>query len=110
MSLIRTYEKNETEYQTLQLFATMVNRIALEEKVAIYMDIKDVYFDFGQDWLYTALITEDLRNGTTWQSLCPSDYELILKTDSITKLKSMAWTCVNLYKEGESIALYEVYK
>lgn len=112
MSAIRIYNTRETEYQTLKLFADMVNAVAFEEKVGIYMEVHDTYFDYGQNWKYTTLLTEDFIEESRWQSFCPRDYELILNTDSIAKLKIMAIYYVEKYKEERNaiIDLYEIFE
>jgi hypothetical protein len=57
---------------------------------------KDVYFDAGQDWMYTALITTDTRTGDHWQALCPRDWELVVNCMDIVKIIEMA----NYYMEN----------
>lgn len=64
--------------------------------------IKDIYFDVGQQWMYTALITTDTRTGESWQSLCPRDWELVVNCMDIEKIIEMA----NYYME--TIGKHEV--
>ena len=80
----------------LTVFATAC--IAWNEKHHDYnhmVTIKDVYFDVGQEWMYTALITTDTRNGEHWQSLCPRDWVLVVNCMDIEKIIEMA----NYYME-----------
>lgn len=107
MNNIRIYNKEERQYKILKLFAEMVN----DNLTSGYMALEDIYFDMGQNWKYTALVThkEDGVFGS-WQSFCPRDYELILYTDSIAILEKMAkYYAEKLNENAKSIYLYEVF-
>ena len=113
MSKIKTYTANDIELHTLELFARFVN-VALSElgDERYSMRVKDMYFDFGQHWMYTGLITDDAQGlFGGWQSVCPRDYELILDTDSIEKLSQMAvYYATELMSGKISIHLYERFE
>ena len=107
MNNIRVYEKNERQYKVLKMFAEMVN----DNLTDGYLTVENIYFDMGQNWKYTALVTykEDGVFGS-WQSFCPRDYELILYTDSIAILEKMAkYYAEELKKEKTSVYLYKVF-
>lgn len=101
MSLIRIYERRTTEYRQLRYFATCVNDFCLEEKLPYYMDIKDMWYDLGADWMYTGLVTENLHDDRTWQSVNGRDYENILVSDSFSELEKWARDYVRNLKNGE---------
>ena len=107
MDNIRVYEKNERQYKVLKMFAEMVN----DNLTDGYLTLENIYFDMGQNWKYTALITnkeDGLFN--SWQSFCPRDYELILYTDSIAILEKMAkYYAEELNKGKTSVYLYKVF-
>lgn len=107
MNNIRVYEKNERQYKVLKMFAEMVN----DNLTDGHLTVENIYFDMGQNWKYTALITnkEDGLFGS-WQSFCPRDYELILYTDSIAILEKMAkYYAEELNKGKTSVYLYKVF-
>lgn len=87
-NLIKCYNEDSVEFLRLKIFRDVANKILLQNNHG--MQIKDIYFDFGQDWWYTALITKELSSGVSCQSFCPRDYELIVSCDSISKLMQMA--------------------
>ena len=109
--MIRVYEPTEIEYMKLRIFANFTN-IELDklgdEQHKVTID--DIYFDYGQGWKYTGLLTE--KNDSCWQSVCPRDYELILLTDSISKLQEMAkWYANKLVNNGSwRDVMYEVFE
>lgn len=86
MSNIRIYKEDEKQYRTLKLFAEMVNDFSK----TVTMKVENIYFDMGQNWWYSALVTYKKGTDDSWQSFCPRDYELILYTDSIAILEKMA--------------------
>lgn len=94
MSSIKVYSKDSMEYRKLKLFADMCNGKFREKEIRCYVTIETTYFDFGQDWKYTALITTEMF-GSSWQSLCPRDYENILLCDSISEMDRYAEKYVN---------------
>ena len=79
------------------------------------VDIKQMYFDYGQNWQYTGFCTTDTEetNGTlaSWQSLCPRDWELVVTETDINKILAMAWFYMdNLQKPyNERKSLYEKF-
>jgi hypothetical protein len=99
--------------KALQLFAEACTQWMGENKNFRYdVTIENVYFDAGQDWMWTTIIVNDEDDwGRSWQAFCPRDWELIVTCDSISKLTDMAWDfmdniakgniCVNLYKRFE---------
>jgi hypothetical protein len=115
MSKIKTYTVNDLELHTLELFARLVNTALSQLNDDRYsMRVKDMYFDFGQDWKYTGLLTTDEKSewgNDGWQSFCPRDYELILDTDSIEKLSQMAvYYATELVNGKISINLYNRFE
>lgn len=90
MSLIRVHKLGSAEYGKLKFFAEVANRQFLEMRRGFYIDIKDIYFDYGQNWMYTALITERFSDDSTWQSLCPRDYENVVASDSFSEIEAWA--------------------
>lgn len=104
MGNIRIYKEDEKQYRTLKLFAEMVTDFS---KTAT-MKVENIYFDMGQNWWYSALVT--YKDNDSWQSFCPRDYELILYTDSITILEKMARYYSEKVDESKiSIHLYEEF-
>jgi hypothetical protein len=65
----RTLQTNTREYKNLKAVASMLE--ALSPNGYKY-EVKDVYLDFGQDWMWTTII----RNNT--QILCPRDWKMIV--------------------------------
>lgn len=87
-NLIKIYGNDTVEYQRLKLFRDNANRLLYNASKAI--SIKEMYFDMGQDWMYTGLIFEDFKGNSSYQAFCPRDYKLIVSCDSISKIMQMA--------------------
>lgn len=101
MSMIREYNVDTVEYQKLRLFAEICNREFLEARSKFYVSVESTYFDYGQNWKYTALITEDFMRDSTWQSICPRDYEKILSSDSFSEIEVWAIYYANEIMKGK---------
>lgn len=80
----RVLTPDEKAYKNMQAVAKLLE--AVSPNNARYV-VTDVYFDFGQDWMWTTICRYDYRE---CQVLCPRDWEAIVKAESITDLASIA--------------------
>lgn len=94
-SKVKIYSIGSTERTRLEVFCMFVNNMTDDFRLVA----QDTYFDFGQDWKYTAIIYKD--SNTEYQAFCPRDWELILNTDSIEKLNEMATYYADMQTSGE---------
>ena len=77
MGVIRVYPKESTEYKRLELACKLFT--ALSPNGSVYK-LDDIYFDYGQDWMYTAPVTY-CKDGESFQSLCPRDYKKVVQNE-----------------------------
>ena len=87
---ITTYKMGSDEHKRLNLFARYLREISAEKYDKRYdFHVLDIYFDVGQDWMYTAVVAFDReeQNGVraSWQALNPRQHKEILSAD-VTKL------------------------
>lgn len=75
--MIRTYEHYEKEYEWLLCAAAALECASPN---GTKYNVEDVYFDFGQDWMWTTIVAYK-KDGTSWQALCPRDHDLICTRD-----------------------------
>lgn len=104
--MIKTYKHNTMEFQKLDTFCNIANSMLHGTKYMLYLD--DIYFDCGQNWMYTAILTHDINSDNEWQSLCPRDYKGLLMTDSFSEIANKAMfyakelcdgkICIDLFK------------
>ena len=106
--------ENFNNLMAMRVFVEACEQWNVENKNYRYqVYIKQMYFDYGQNWQYTGFCTVDTEetNGTlsSWQSLCPRDWELVVECMDINKLIAMAWFYMdNLQKPySERKSLYE---
>ena len=80
----RVLSKTEVDYQKLEVVARM-----LENKSAhkAHYVVKDVYLDFGANWMWTTIVREGYRE---CQVLYPRDWKNIVLADSFTELEKIA--------------------
>lgn len=81
--MIKIYERGSKEYKALEAAAALMS--ALDPRHNYY--VQTVYFDYGQDWMWTTICTEENYDGS-YQALCPRDHELITDVgnlDAITQ-------------------------
>lgn len=94
----------------MRVFVEACMEWGVENKSGKYdVSIETTYFDYGQDWKYTAFITYDTDTDDKWQSLCPRDWELVVTETDINRIVAMAWFYMdNLQKPyTERKKLYE---
>lgn len=101
---LRIYKPYEIEFQKLQTFVNMVNKINEKDynpqiknhpKVTHILGLEDLYFDAGQCWMYTAVTDTNLNEPEnsvlrTCHALCPRDYEFIINCDNFRILFAFA--------------------
>ena len=80
----RTLEKNERGYKNLIAVAAILE--AQSEHDAKYV-VKTVYFDFGQNWLWTTICREGYRE---CQVLSPKQWGMVVDALSIADLAKAA--------------------
>lgn len=94
----------------MRVFVEACQQWCVENKCFRYdVSIKTTYFDFGQNWKYTAFITYDEDTDMECQSLCPRDWELVVTETDINKIIAMAWFYMDNVRKpyGERKSLYE---
>ena len=104
---IKTYEMGTVERTRLEVFCMFVNSAVSNFRLIV----EDIYFDCGQNWLYSGIIYIDAHS--EYQEFCPRDWELILNTDSIEKLNEMATYYAEMHIKGEwnyKKSLYEIFE
>lgn len=104
--------ENFNNLMAMRIFVEACEQWKYENKNYRYeVEVKDMYFDFGQDWKYTGFLTIDTDRDSEWQSLCPRDWELVVTETDINKIIAMAWFYMdNLQKPyTERLSLYEKF-
>ena len=79
------------EYKNLVAVAKMLE--ALSENDAQYV-VKDVYLDFGQDWMWTTICRKGYKE---CQVLCPRDWRAIVEATTARELADV----VEVLKSGK---------
>lgn len=74
---IKVYDKESVEYKKLEAAAVVITAFTGVKTV-----VKDVYFDLGQDWKWSTLVTEP-KDGWSCQILCPRDHALIIQAEDV---------------------------
>ena len=76
---LQTYAPDSVNYDILSCAAIMMTHMDTNNNRYF---VQDTYFDFGQDWLYTTIIKENLNETSqilrTSQALCPNDQKTLL--------------------------------
>ena len=109
---ILTTAENFNNLMAMRVFTEACEQWCVENKNFKYeITVETTYFDYGQDWKYTAFITIDTDTEESWQSLCPRDWELVVEESDINRIVEMAWFYMdNLQKPWEERKhLYEKF-
>ena len=73
----------EQEYKNLQAVASMLTATS---KNGIIYQVRDVYLDLGQDWMWTTIVAIDWENERSWQVLNPKEWKDIVIADGMVEL------------------------
>lgn len=71
---IKVYPHDSNEFRALE---TVASELTKRSAAGFTYDVEDVYFDFGQDWMWTTIVVHTPSN-ESWQTLCPRDHERII--------------------------------
>ncbi len=113
MNNLKVFKMTDVEYSRLKAFSEFAFNYQLESRKAsdFFIGVGEMYFDFGQNWKYTGLITKNEETEQDWQTLCPRDHELVTNCDSVAKLKEMAEYYIDHLDKGEiCVNLYEKFE
>lgn len=55
------------------------------------ISIKKVYFDMGQNWMWTTFIVTDTDTDEEWQAMNPNEWLEVVNETDIGKLTDLAW-------------------
>lgn len=96
---IRIYKPDEIESVKIATFVALVNtKLKWNKSDAsdkYMLSIKNLLFDAGQNWEYTAVTLIDLTKDEDsclyeCHALCPRDYKFLISCDSFEKLNTLA--------------------
>lgn len=73
MEMIKVYEPSSNEFKKLEIACAVFNENGFE------CYVKDTWFDFGQNWKYTAILCKS--DWGAYQFLNPREYLDILNSD-----------------------------
>ena len=72
-------KSNQKEYTALRLAA---NGLTFQSPNSVFYTVDDVYFDFGQEWMWTTIVAHG-SNGDSWQALTPSEWEKLMTAETV---------------------------
>ena len=78
---IAVWSKDTIEYKRLELLKSLLNIIIAQEQLDLFLTIKNIYFDRGQDWIWTNLIVHENKSNDSYQLLYPSNHEKTIYGD-----------------------------
>ena len=93
-----------TEPQVIKGTENFMERIAMRVFEAATMEwmsenknfrydisIKKVYFDIGQNWMWTTFIVTDTDTDEEWQAMNPKEWLEVVNETDIGKITDLAW-------------------
>jgi hypothetical protein len=85
----KTIERNTQEYKMLEAVAKLLETFSAK---GFKYTVEDVYFDFGQDWMWTTIIAhnpEEFGVLHSWQAINPRQWEGIITSTNVNELTEM---------------------
>ena len=89
MNTIKVYKPEDIEYQRLVDFCEELNVKTKEENLPATFYVKNIYFDFGQNWMWTTICCNYLN---------PKQHEIIAM-NYITDLEEVFNDCFETMKK-----------
>lgn len=84
--------KNFMEITAMRVFEMATIEWMCENKNFRYdISIKKVFFDMGQNWMWTTFIVTDTDTDTEWQAMSPKEWLEVVNETDIGKLTDLAW-------------------
>lgn len=98
MTDITTHKSYTDEYKKLAFVKDKLNMLSAFNYKSYFYKVKDVYFDLGQNWMWTTICCDCIKysdHGNTaressYQILSPRDYDRILEAESTRELDDIA--------------------
>ena len=100
--MITTFNNNSKEVKALKAVAEIFNATCTN---GYTFTVDDVYFDIGQNWMWTTIIAE--KNNDFYQLLCPRDHELITENICWTRISQAINNIINDSRKHHSLAQFE---
>lgn len=70
---------SERGYDVLRLVASILTFMSPNK---VYYKVRDVYFDYGQNWMWTTIIAER-PDRTEWQALNPAEWKKLMLAETV---------------------------
>lgn len=84
--------ENFMERTSMRVFVMATMEWMRENKNFRYdISIKKVFFDMGQDWMWTTFIVTDTDTDEEWQAMSPKEWLEVVNETDIGKLTDLAW-------------------
>ena len=84
--------ENFIEKMAMRVFEEATMEWMSENKNFRYdISIKKVYFDIGQDWMWTTFIVTDTDTDEEWQAMNPNEWLEVVNETDIGKITDLAW-------------------
>lgn len=79
----RTVAVGSKEEKNLIAVAKVLEAISPNE---YRYEVEETYFDYGQDWSWTTIITYNDEKGDSWQCLTPREWEYVVTAETLADL------------------------
>ena len=83
----KVLDSNSCEFYKLQKVAEIIEKKCNN---TIKCVIEEVYFDYGQNWIWTTIVATRKTDGSHWQMLYPPIWEEILMANHDSELEQIA--------------------
>lgn len=89
-------ERDSEEYNSLNKACEILKELSKKQNKDYNFIIKDMYFDYGQNWIYTGIIT--MSKDSSWQTLNPRQWKEIVNTDNNNSITEICLEVLSTYK------------
>ena len=84
--------KNFIERTAMRVFERANLEWMIENKNFRYdISIENVFFDLGQNWVWTTFVVTDTDTDEEWQAMTPKEWLEVVNETDIGKLTDLAW-------------------
>lgn len=82
--------KEPEAYQRLKVVAEMLNLNAVVKGSGTTFYVGETYLDFGQNWMWTTILADNSKTGSSWQALNPREWKEIYSAEKASELARIA--------------------
>lgn len=89
----KVLEKDSNEYFQLKVACQIFEELTED----MCFKVEDIYFDMGQNWMWSTIVAYNDRDGSSFQALNPRDWKEIINDATNSQIRNICKEAINEY-------------